>query len=445
MPPGWMIVGLPLLGFLLALFALTGSLRASRRKRIIENIPTSKTTGVYIGLVELKGQAECPSPLTSFLAGVSCVYYQWSVEEHWSRTVTETTTDAQGKTTTRTRHESGWTSIGGNEERIPFYLRDEEGSVLIRPDGAEIEPETVFGETCTPSDPLYYGKGPDSAIADSDHRRRFSETALNVGSHLYIVGQAREREDVIAPEVAAAPDAPLFLISTRTEEKVASGLAIRTWVFGILGVILALAGVMLRDRATGGMMGGSIEPYVRVAICYGLVYLLGWSWMVYNSLTNLRQRVRQAWSLVEVQVKRRADLIPNLVSMVKGYKDYENELQVQLSLLRTQLEATPPGVKGPDLQACAGAVKAISEAYPELKAQESFQHLQNELVATEERIALARGYFNEIATHFNTRLQVLPEGLLAGLTGFRSVELMYAAGFEREVVKVSQVNHRVGG
>ena len=106
-------------------------------------------------------------------------------------------------------------------------------------------------------------------------------------------------------------------------------------------------------------------------------------------------------------------------------------------MLRSQIEATPPGVRGPDYQACTKSLIAISEAYPELRSQESFLKLQHELVTTEERIALARGYFNEITTHYNTRLLVIPEGWLAGLAGFKTIELMEAAGFERAPVSVA--------
>lgn len=433
----WLSVGVPLLGIFLGLLALCGSLAAGRKRRLIDNIPTIKTSGVYIGLVELKGNAECASPLSSYLAGVACVEYRWSIEEHWSRTVLETTTDAHGKTTTRTRQESGWTTVGSGMEQIPFYLQDDEGAVLIQPDGAKIEPETVFYQECNAYDPLYYEKGPAGAIANSDHRRRFWETALKVGCSLYIIGQARERQDIVAPEVAADPDAPLFLISTQMEEKVSTGLKIRTWVFGLLGLMLVLASLGIRDYTTHGFMGSDYRQYIASGSWYCLAYLVGWCWMVYNSLTNLRQRVRQAWSLIEVQTKRRVDLIPNLVSLVKGMRDYEKRLQEHLSILRSQIEATPPGVQGPDYQACTKSLIAISEAYPELRSQASFLKLQQELVATEERIALARGYFNEITTHYNTRLQVIPEGWLAGLAGFKTIGLMEAAGFERAPVSVA--------
>src|SRR5579862_1911666 len=110
---------LPLLGLLLALAGLIAAFRDGRRRRLIENLPTSKTTGVFIGLVELKGSAESAEPLASYLAAAACVQYQWTVEEHWSRTVTETYTDSKGNTQTRTRTESGWTQVDAGGQMIP--------------------------------------------------------------------------------------------------------------------------------------------------------------------------------------------------------------------------------------------------------------------------------------------------------------------------------------
>jgi hypothetical protein len=158
--------------------------------------------------------------------------------------------------------------------------------------------------------------------------------------------------------------------------------------------------------------------------------------MVYNSLIELRQRVRQAWSLVEVQLKRRHDLIPNLLGVVQGFSNYEATLQQQLAELRGQLQATPPGVKGPDYSAVQNCVIAISERYPELKANQLFIKLQQNLIDTEQRIALARGYFNEIATHYNTRLETIPDRLVARVAAMQPQPLMAANDFERAAVKV---------
>src|SRR5438552_15262194 len=123
----------PVAGAVLALVCLICALRSGKRRRLIDNLPTCKTTGVFIGLVELKGTAETGEPLTSYLAEQPCVLYQWTVEEHWSRTVTETYTDSDGKTQTRTRHESGWTTVGNSSEISAFYLHDDCGFILVRP------------------------------------------------------------------------------------------------------------------------------------------------------------------------------------------------------------------------------------------------------------------------------------------------------------------------
>src|SRR5437870_10791778 len=123
---------LPGLGTALALVCLGFALRSGKRKRLVDNLPTSKTTGVFIGLVELKGTAESAQPLTSYLAGQPCVQYQWRVEEHWSRPVTETYTDSDGKTPTRIRHERGWTTLADGGEAIPFQLQDDCGVILVR-------------------------------------------------------------------------------------------------------------------------------------------------------------------------------------------------------------------------------------------------------------------------------------------------------------------------
>jgi hypothetical protein len=158
--------------------------------------------------------------------------------------------------------------------------------------------------------------------------------------------------------------------------------------------------------------------------------------MVFNSLVDVRNRVRQAWSLVDIQLKRRFDLIPNLVNCVKGYRDHEAQLQTELAALRNQLSATPPGVSGPDHGAVSKQIIAIAERYPELKANEAFLALQKTLSDTEQRIALARSYFNEIATHYNTRLEIVPERYVARLGAMQPQPLMEANDFERAAVKV---------
>jgi len=424
------------LGSLAALGCLIGAFWALRHKRLIDDLPTSKTQGVFIGLAELKGTAESENPLTSFLAGAPCVQYAWQVDEHWSRTVTETYTDSRGHTQTCTRTESGWTKVAGGSQSIPFYLKDDTGVIRIVPDDAKIHNVKTFDETASRSSPLYFGKGPQHEIANSTHKRRFHETALPLHTMLYVVGQARERQDVVAAEIAYDKNAPLFLISTQTEKQVSSGYGRWFWVLVVIGLICAIGGAVGRDLLTDTNKGLSWQPFVEASFGFLAVLAMGWVWTVYNSLINLRNRLEQGWSQVDVQLKRRHDLIPNLIETVKGYRDYERETQQLITELRAQAEATPPGVAGPDFKGIAPMLRVIIERYPDLKASESFLRLQQALVDAEQRIALARDYFNDIAMFYNTRLEIVPDRFVAGLARLRPATLMSAADFERAPVQV---------
>jgi hypothetical protein len=426
----------PPAGGLLALVVLAFAFRAGRRQRLIDDLPTCKVQGVFVGLVELKGTAESPAPLRSYLAEQRCVHYAWSVEEKWSRTVTETYRDKDGRTRTRTRREQGWRTVASGGETIPFYLKDDTGVILIRPEGATLEAQTVFSKTCSRGDPLYYEKGPSHAVMNSDHVRRFRETAIPLHVPLYVVGKARERSDIVAPEIASDPDAPLFLISTRCEQTIRSGLS---WTFRLLSLLALLVfagGWLARHTALERDLTAEIPFYLAMTGLFAGVWLLGWVWMAYNSLIGLRERVRRAWSLIDVQLKRRADLIPGLVQVVQGIRQHEREVQTALTALRTQAAATAPGEPGSDVAGCGAALRMLVEAYPEIKANESFLQLQKELTDTEQRIALARSYFNDIATHYNTRLETVPDRWIARLGRFPPRPLLTAVGFERKPVEV---------
>ncbi len=146
--------------------------------------------------------------------------------------------------------------------------------------------------------------------------------------------------------------------------------------------------------------------------------------MAYNSLVTLRQRVRQGWSNIDVQLKRRNDLIPNLVALVLSLAGHERETQEACAALRAQLSVTPPGRPGPDVAPLAGRVIALAERYPTLTAQSGYAHLMRELGDTEERIALARAYFNDIATEWNTRLQRIPDRFVAALGAMKPQPLL---------------------
>jgi hypothetical protein len=424
------------LGIVFALMGLFFAFRSYRHKRIIDDTPTSKTQGVFIGLAELKGTAESETPFTSYLGGTSCVHYSYLVQEQWSRMVTETYTDGKGHIQTRTRRESGWTTVGSGGESAPFYVKDDTGVIRVVPDGASIKEKSFFNQTCSRNDLLYFSKGPAGEIANSDHRRRFTETGIPLHAELYVMGQARERQDTVAAEIAKDKAAPMFIISINSERQISRGYLTWFWVWLVLGLLFAAGGAIGWQLLSENIMT-TWQPYVIAIGGYLVVLGLAWLWTVYNSLVYLHHRVEQAWSQVDVQLKRRNDLIPNLVQTVKGYGAHESETQRAVTELREQISATPPGVSGPDYKGFAPALKIIVENYPELKANESFLALQKSLVETEQRIALARDYFNSSATFYNTRLEIIPDRFVAALARMKPRTLMSAADFERAPVKVS--------
>ena len=423
-------------GSILAIVCLIGALYNLRRKRTIDDLPTSKTRGVFIGQVELKGTAESETPLVSYLASVRCIHFSWRVEEHWSRTVVETYTDSKGHLQTRTRVESGWTRVGGREESIPFYLKDDTGIVRIAPEGAKIQAIQVFNESCTPASPLYYGKGPTSSVANTTHQRRFFETAIPLHQVLYITGQSRERQDIVAPEIAFDKKCGLFLISSHSEKQISRGYALWYWIFVALGFLASGGGGLVWSLTIGSDPKLSWQPFILMSGGYFIILILGLIWATYNSLINLNNRVKQSWSQVDVQLKRRNDLIPNLIATVEKYSTHERETQIALTELRAQFEATPPGITGPDYKGLAPLLRIVIEKYPDLKANSSFLNLQKNLVDTEQRIALARDYYNETTTFYNTRLEIIPESFVAILAGLHQRTLMGASDFERAPVSV---------
>lgn len=151
-------------------------------------------------------------------------------------------------------------------------------------------------------------------------------------------------------------------------------------------------------------------------------------WATYNGLVQLNVRVQEAWSDITVQLKRRADLIPNLVESVKGYAAHEKQVFENVTEARSNVLAAT--TKGPAETAKAenqfeGALKslfAVSEAYPELRASENFQQLQNELVDTEDKIQAARRFYNGGVRDLNTRIQQFPANIVAGMFNFKSRE-----------------------
>jgi len=150
----------------------------------------------------------------------------------------------------------------------------------------------------------------------------------------------------------------------------------------------------------------------------------------YNGFVRARQRVREGWSAIDVQLQRRASLIPNLVEAVRGYAAYERGTMERIVEARNLLQAASgPGAAAQangKLTHALGALFALAEAYPDLKANERFASLQADLSDTENKVAFARNYYNGAVESYNIRIQTFPGVLLAGLFGFRAAEFFAA-------------------
>ena len=163
--------------------------------------------------------------------------------------------------------------------------------------------------------------------------------------------------------------------------------------------------------------------------------------LLYNRLVRLRNRVENAWAQVDVQLKRRYDLIPNLVETVKGYAAHERETFEAVTNARTRAQAA----QGPAEQGAAegilgqalGRLFAVAEAYPELQADENFRQLQDELAQTENRIAVSRQVYNDTVLTYNNAIQTVPAVFVAGPLGFAKKDFFEVEDEAREAPRVA--------
>jgi len=181
--------------------------------------------------------------------------------------------------------------------------------------------------------------------------------------------------------------------------------------------------------------------YVLLAI---VVIVVLWFVLAYNRFVTLTQHVKEAWADIDVQLKRRYDLIPNLVETVKGYAAHEAGTLQKVTEMRTRaMNATAPADKADAENMLSGALKslfAVSENYPNLKANENFVALQQELSDTENKIQAARRFYNGVVMELNTKLQSFPSNFIGNMFGFKPADFFQLGENDqaaREAVKVS--------
>ncbi len=182
-------------------------------------------------------------------------------------------------------------------------------------------------------------------------------------------------------------------------------------------------------------------PTLTIIIIVIAVILL-WVVFAYNALIRLRNRVKEAWSDIDVQLKRRYDLIPNLIETVKGYTTHEKEVFENVTKARTAaMDAGTVAEHNKADNMLTGALKslfAVSEAYPDLKANANFAKLQDELTDTENKVQASRRFYNSNVLELNTKIETVPANIIAGMFNFRKEEFFEVGEEkERENVKVS--------
>ena len=160
----------------------------------------------------------------------------------------------------------------------------------------------------------------------------------------------------------------------------------------------------------------------------------------YNTLVGLRNKVKDQWAQIDVQLKRRFDLIPNLVETVKGYAKHESDtLEAVVKARNTYLSASTPEAQmkaDGELTQAITKLFALSEAYPELKASENFKQLQSELTSTEDKISYARQFYNDIVMKYNNKIEMFPSNIVAGMFNFKTQAFFEVNEEERQNVKV---------
>lgn len=179
-----------------------------------------------------------------------------------------------------------------------------------------------------------------------------------------------------------------------------------------------------------------INTIVIIVVAFILLYFL----VVYNSLVTAKNRIAEALSQIDVQLKRRTDLIPNLVETVKGYAKHEKELLENVTKARTSLmtagTTTEKAEANNQLSQTLKSLFAVSENYPDLKANSNFHELQEELSDTENKIAYSRQFYNSNVLDFNNKLAIFPSNLIGNMFGFKPADFFRASDEDKKEVKV---------
>lgn len=355
-------------------------------KRWIENIPTVKTRGVVYGMNEVKGEAVIPADtevLKGPVSGQPCCYYRYIIRERRRR-----------------NRKTEWVTIKDEIRHVPFLCRDSEGDIPIDAAGADVILQTRQKRR--------------------SGRQQHIEYRVPMDAELYVLGSAcidpHTHDRLI---IAGSDDKSLpFLISDYSDRE----LIARKASAGFLALNVGFSFMLLASFALGGMWRGFDPATYMLATVAPLIYLILFMIaLTYNDLVYLRRRCEAMWANIDVALKKRFDLIPQLQAAAKGYLKHEQGLQEQLTQLRTQYQSPPPEQAGPMMAEEALLLQQVMgsmENYPDLKGDTVMADLFTRIRDLEDEVALMREGYNHAVEVYDTRLEHFPEVLLAKGFGF---------------------------
>ena len=399
-----------IVGLIVALVGAWIGFRAIKIKRYIENIPTSLSSGLAYGPTELIGTL-FPTQKGAVLKGPvsnrDVVYYHYLVQEK----------RGSGKN-------AKWVTIVDEEKSVPFFCEDSGGKTLVNPSKSEIHSQHKHNRR--------------------SGNRSYSETNLRPEDKMYILGPAivdNDRGDrlMISRDDSNFP----FLVCNLSEDEMmqkkgAKGLI---WLnFSLNGFILAGLGCF------GAAAAYAPTDYIYASMISPLFLTLSFVILMFNDLQFVRHRVHRAWANIDVSLKKRADLIPNLEKIVKTYLSHESEIQKDLAELRSQIETTSkwnPETASELINTekkLTDALLVRCENYPNLKADKVVQKLFDKLVSLENEIALMRKGYNDSVERHNTRIQSVPELFIAKALRFKEHHPISAEIEVRSVPNITGLN-----
>jgi hypothetical protein len=405
----WKMLGWGLVGFgLLVGAGLTrAGVRQIKFKRCIENLPTSKTTGVVFGLAEIKGTAieMSDSPAARGpVSGAACLHYHYLVQEKVG----------SGK-------KAKWVTREDITHTQTFLCEDEQGTIRVDPEGAEL-----------------IAKHSDSR---TEGRWRYSESSIRVRDEIYAIGQAQVdpiTETSLYLSKPSESDFP-FIVSNKSELEVMMKKALS----GMVCLNIAFSAIVLAILFCTGMFGSFSPSDYLISAMVGPV-LLGLVTVIlhYNDLVFLRRRAERNWSNIDVSLKKRFDLVPNIEKIVSSHMAHEQEVHTELVNLRSSLGDNPTSDEAHAADymraehSFATKFLALRENYPDLKASEPVTQMSRILIELENEISMMREGYNDAVETYNTRIQSVPDTFLARPCGFQEKNFL---AFESAILSAPDI------